>query len=129
VSETGNFHLRSCFAVAGGVYIFSYGWERFDVERALRLTAVIVVLSAAGFILLWLLLKFGRGTGGDAGGETAEVSLAPALRVAGSFVESGSLVGGRDEEQTEESDLSTLTCGAAAFPCLRPSALTAAGRR
>ncbi len=103
------------FVYAAGVYVFSYGWERYDVERAVRLTAVIVVLSAAGFLLLVLLLKLsGRAAGGgqSAGaGDASEVDLGPALRTVGSFVQSGRLEAEDEAEPEPESDLYTMTCG------------------
>ncbi len=48
----------------GGVFLFSYGYELYNVPRALRLTAIIVFLTVAAVVIvavLFFLLGSGRG--------------------------------------------------------------------
>jgi hypothetical protein len=39
----------------GGVFLFSYGYELYDIPRALRLTAIIVFVTAASVVILAVL--------------------------------------------------------------------------
>ena len=54
----------------GSVFLFSYGYELYDIPRALRLTAIIVFLTAAAVVILAVLFavlsidKKGKSTGG-----------------------------------------------------------------
>jgi len=50
---------------AGSVFLFSYGYELYDVPRALRLTAIVVFISLAAVIILAVLfaLLSKRGSG------------------------------------------------------------------
>ena len=48
----------------GGVFLFSYGYELYNIPRALRLTAIIVFLTVAAVVIvavLFFLLGSGRG--------------------------------------------------------------------
>jgi hypothetical protein len=48
----------------GGVFLFSYGYELYNIPRALRLTAIIVFLTVGAVVIvavLFLLLGSGRG--------------------------------------------------------------------
>lgn len=48
----------------GGVFLFSYGYELYNIPRALRLTAIIVFLTVAAVVIvavLFFLLASGRG--------------------------------------------------------------------
>ena len=48
----------------GGVFLFSYGYELYNIPRALRLTAIIVFLTVASVVIvavLFFLLGSGRG--------------------------------------------------------------------
>lgn len=48
----------------GGVFLFSYGYELYNVPRALRLTAIIVFLTVASVVIvavLFFVLSSGRG--------------------------------------------------------------------
>ena len=48
----------------GGVFLFSYGYELYNIPRALRLTAIIVFLTFAAVVIvavLFLLLGSGKG--------------------------------------------------------------------
>ena len=54
----------------GSVFLFSYGYELYDIPRAIRLTAIIVFLTAAAVVILAVLFavlsidKKGKSTGG-----------------------------------------------------------------
>src|SRR5215208_5747928 len=55
--------LLSPFYV-GGVFLFSYGYELYNIPRALRLTAIIVFLTVGAVVIvavLFFLLGSGRG--------------------------------------------------------------------
>ena len=39
----------------GGVYLFSYGYELYNVKRAIRLTAIIVFLTVAAVVIVAVL--------------------------------------------------------------------------
>src|SRR5215213_3091416 len=55
--------LLSPFYV-GGVFLFSYGYELYNIPRALRLTAIIVFLTVASVVIvavLFFLLGAGKG--------------------------------------------------------------------
>src|SRR5215213_2916022 len=48
----------------GGVFLFSYGYELYNIPRALRLTAIIVFLTVASVVIvavLFFLLGAGKG--------------------------------------------------------------------
>src|SRR5690554_4106373 len=48
----------------GGVFLFSYGYELYNVPRALRLTAIIVFLTVASVVIvavLFFVLSSGKG--------------------------------------------------------------------
>src|SRR5215212_6822106 len=47
----------------GGVFLFSYGYELYNVPRALRLTAIIVFLTVASVVIV-VVLFFLLGSGG-----------------------------------------------------------------
>jgi len=51
---TGLIALLSPFYV-GGVFIFSYGYELYNIKRALRLTAIIVFLTVASVVIVAVL--------------------------------------------------------------------------
>jgi DNA-directed RNA polymerase subunit RPC12/RpoP len=49
----------------GGVFLFSYGYELYDVPKALRLTAIIVFITVAAVVIiavLFVLLSGGKGS-------------------------------------------------------------------
>src|SRR5829696_2838877 len=55
--------LLSPFYV-GGVFLFSYGYELYNIPRAIRLTAIIVFLTAAAVVIvavLFFVLAGGKG--------------------------------------------------------------------
>src|SRR5215210_8212684 len=54
--------LLSPFYV-GGVFLFSYGYELYNIPRALRLTAIIVFLTVASVVIVAVLF-FLLGSGG-----------------------------------------------------------------
>lgn len=52
----------------GGVFLFSYGYELYNIPRALRLTAIIVFLTLASVVIvavLFFVLGSGRGLSGS----------------------------------------------------------------
>jgi hypothetical protein len=55
----------------GGVFLFSYGYELYNIPRAIRLTAIIVFLTVAAVVIIAVLalVLFGRGKlpGGSSG--------------------------------------------------------------
>src|SRR5688572_19159453 len=49
----------------GGVFLFSYGYELYDIPRALRLTAIIVFVTVAAVVIVAVLfLALGNMKGG-----------------------------------------------------------------
>ena len=105
------------FIYTGGVYIFCYGWERGDVGRAVRLTAVVVLLSAVAVLATALVLsilsksKGGASSDNDAGGGARDLDMGMPLRVLGSYVDDGSVRFEDERKKQDESDLFTVTCG------------------
>jgi hypothetical protein len=51
----------------GGVFLFSYGYELYNIPRAIRLTAIIVFLTVAAVVIV-AVLAFVLGAGGGKGG-------------------------------------------------------------
>jgi hypothetical protein len=109
------------FIYTGGVWIFSYGWEKGDAAKAIRLTVVIVVLSAVAVLAAALVLAFlskaraSSGGSDSTGAQTNDRSVfglpvGPILRTAGTYVDDGRLEM-EDLEEKPESELLTLTCG------------------
>ena len=58
----------------GGVFLFSYGYELYDLPKALRLTAIIVFLTVAAVVILAVLLVLVGGMGGEAGPQASRSS-------------------------------------------------------
>jgi len=59
----------------GGVFLFSYGYELYNIPRALRLTAIIVFLTVASVVIVAvLLLVLGAGGKGLTGGSSKKKS-------------------------------------------------------
>lgn len=60
----------------GGVFLFSYGYELYNLPRALRLTAIIVFLTVAAVVIIAVLalVLFGGGKipSGSSGGKSKE---------------------------------------------------------
>lgn len=55
----------------GGVFLFSYGYELYDIPRALRLTAIIIFLTVAAVVIVAVLvLILGAGGKGLTGGSS-----------------------------------------------------------
>ena len=66
--------LLSPFYV-GGVFIFSYGYELYNIKRALRLTAIIVFLTVAAVVIVAVLFAvLGGGAEGLFGGKSSSSS-------------------------------------------------------
>ena len=70
---------------AGGVFLFSYGYELYDLPRALRLTAIIVFISLAAVLIVAVLFAL---IGGSKGGRSSSSSSSS------SGVDLGSMLGG-----------------------------------
>jgi hypothetical protein len=58
----------------GGVFLFSYGYELYNLPKALRLTAIIVFLTVAAVVILAVLLVLLGGMGGETGSQTSRSS-------------------------------------------------------
>jgi len=59
----------------GGVFLFSYGYELYNIPRAIRLTAIIVFLTVAAVVIVAvLLLVLGAGGKGLTGGSSKKKS-------------------------------------------------------
>ena len=71
---TGLIVLLAPFYV-GGVFLFSYGYELYNIPRALRLTAIIVFLTVAAVVIVAVLfLVLGAGGKGLTGGSSKKKS-------------------------------------------------------
>jgi hypothetical protein len=55
----------------GGVFLFSYGYELYNIPRALRLTAIIVFVTVAAVVIVAVLF-FVLGAGGKSSGSSSE---------------------------------------------------------
>lgn len=82
----------------GGVFLFSYGYELYNIPRALRLTAIIVFLTVAAVVILAvLILVLAAGGKGLTGGSSKKKSsdgggskpLAKSMPVASSSLSGG----------------------------------------
>lgn len=113
------------FVYTAGIYVFCYGWERGDVAKAVRMTVIVVLLSAVAVLVAGLalaILSRTKGGGGSAssagGGGSGVMNLAVPMRVIGSYLEDGTLRlddDGGDREgpaqsEPHPSELQTLTC-------------------
>lgn len=58
----------------GGVFLFSYGYELYNLPKALRLTAIIVFLTVAAVVILAVLLVLLGGMGGEVAPRTSNSS-------------------------------------------------------
>ncbi len=71
----------------GGVFLFSYGYELYDLGKALRLTSIVVFFTFASVIILAVLavLVFGlaEGEGGGSSGRSRSGSGSPTARSGG----------------------------------------------
>jgi hypothetical protein len=79
----------------GGVFLFSYGYELYNIPRALRLTAIIVFLTVAAVVIVAvLLLVLGAGGKGLTGGSSKKKSSGGGKPMAKSMPTSTSSGGG-----------------------------------
>jgi hypothetical protein len=79
----------------GGVFLFSYGYELYNLPRALRLTAIIVFLTVAAVVIVAvLLLVLGAGGKGLTGGSSKKKSSGGGKTLAKSVPTSRSSSGG-----------------------------------
>jgi hypothetical protein len=59
----------------GGVFLFSYGYELYDVKRALRLTVIIIFVTLAAVVILAVLFfLLGESKGGSSSGSSKSSS-------------------------------------------------------
>ncbi len=80
----------------GGVFLFSYGYELYDVERAIRLTAIIVFTTLASVLIVAVfaaLLGAGKSDGDSSGsssknGKSKSDSSSPRSSSGGSWLSS-----------------------------------------
>jgi len=71
---TGLILLLAPFYV-GGVFLFSYGYELYNIPRAIRLTAIIVFVTVAAVVIVGVLfLALGAGGKGLTGGSSKKKS-------------------------------------------------------
>jgi hypothetical protein len=102
----------------GGVFLFSYGYELYNLPRALRLTAIIVFLTvAAVVIVVVLLLVLGAGGKGLTGGSSKKRSSGGGKPMAKSVPTS-----------TSTSSGSTSSGGGSGLPNLGPLVVLGGGR-
>ena len=76
---------------AGGVFVFCYGYELYDLGKALRLTAIIVFISLAAVIIVAVLFVL---IGGSKGGRSSSSSSGKGFSLGSSGGSSGSASGG-----------------------------------
>jgi len=75
----------------GGVFLFSYGYELYNIPRALRLTAIIVFLTVAAVVIVAvLLLVLGAGGKGISSGSSKKKSSGGQARNVSSSSSGGS---------------------------------------
>lgn len=97
----------------GGVFLFSYGYELYNIPRAIRLTAIIVFLTAAAVVIVAVLFLVLAGGGklpekskGSSGGQSKVKADVSSSSSGGRGVPSlGNVVvlgGGRTREVTRE---------------------------
>lgn len=62
----------------GGVFLFSYGYELYDIPRALRLTAIIVFITLAAVVIIAVLFVIlgGLGSGSNSKSRSSKESSA-----------------------------------------------------
>ncbi|HEY5730479.1 MAG TPA: hypothetical protein VIS72_10540, partial [Anaerolineales bacterium] len=79
----------------GGVYLFSYGYELYNVKRAIRLTAIIVFLTVAAVVIVAVLFFVLAGGGKlPSGSKNKSSGGGSRARVKGSSSSSGGGLGG-----------------------------------
>src|SRR5690606_310741 len=78
----------------GGVFLFSYGYELYDIPRALRLTAIIVFLTLASVVIIAVLFAvLGNMKGGSNSSSKSSKSSSPS-KSSGSSGKLSDLTGG-----------------------------------
>lgn len=78
----------------GGVFLFSYGYELYDIPRALRLTAIIVFLTLASVVIIAVLFAvLGNMKGGSNSSSKSSKSSSPS-KSSGSSGKLSDLAGG-----------------------------------
>jgi len=74
----------------GGVFLFSYGYELYNIPRAIRLTAIIVFLTVASVVIVAVLAVVLGGGGKIPSGSSKEKSSSGGSKVQASPTSSGS---------------------------------------
>jgi len=61
---------------AGGVFLFSYGYELYDMKKALKLTAIVVFITIAFVVIIavFFVLASGEGKGGSSSSKSSSSS-------------------------------------------------------
>lgn len=78
----------------GGVFLFSYGYELYNLPRALRLTAIIVFVTLAAVVIIAVLfLVLGNMKGGGSKSSSRSSSSSKSKSSSGSLTRSSSGVG------------------------------------
>lgn len=73
----------------GGVFLFSYGYELYDLPKALRLTAIVVFITLAAVVIIAVLAVI-LGGGGSKGGSKSSSSSSKSSSDSSSDSSSGS---------------------------------------
>lgn len=87
----------------GSVFVFSYGYEEYDMRKALRLTAIIVIISLAAVVIVAVLFVLAGGPGKSSSSSSS--SKSSGSKGGGSLTGSiGSLVGGSSSSSSRSGD-------------------------
>ena len=88
----------------GGVFLFSYGYELYNIPRALRLTAIIVFVTLASVVIIAVLfLVLGNMKGGGSNSSNKSSSRSKSSSSKGNSVEGlfgGALAGGMSQKSS-----------------------------
>jgi hypothetical protein len=88
-----------------GVFLFAYGYELYDVAKALRLTLIVALLSVAAIFLFAVLVAALSKLKGGSGGDVEESSIhGGLLRAIGSMAEDRIDDGRRRQEPDDDDD-------------------------
>jgi hypothetical protein len=77
----------------GGVFMFSYGYELYDLPKALRLTAIIVFITVAAVVIIAVLFVL-LGGGGKSGSSSSSKSKSSSSSTSSSSDRSGNVFTG-----------------------------------
>ncbi len=98
--------LLSPFYV-GGVFLFSYGYELYNIPRAIRLTAIIVFVTVAAVVILAVLFFVLGESKGDSSSSSSSSSKSSGSGKSSSKGLSGGLVGAAAKKSSSSSGSSS----------------------